>query len=119
MKDDRAKYNEIRTWILDRCYEYCRLKAKGKSPWVEGESELGYAYDEFENSFETQVEKLMLEVIILILSAGRFSEKSNEYHMKRIYGILQNMDLSGVLKNLQFDEAEEFKADLRILGLLQ
>ncbi|MFG9943215.1 hypothetical protein ACG3RN_20975 [Pseudomonas aeruginosa] len=56
-------------------YNYCRVKLNHQSPWVEGESEVGYAYSELENSFDLPIEKLMLEVLALILSAGRFSDK--------------------------------------------
>lgn len=117
--EDRIKYSEIRVWLLECYYKYCKVKIGHKSPWIEGESEVGYAYGELENSFDTPIEKLMLEVLTLVLSAGRASEKTYEYHLNCVYNLLESIDLSCILENLPSDEAEEFRSDLRLLGFLQ
>lgn len=117
--EERVTYGEIRKWFLGCYYSYCRSKLKHQNPWIEGESEVGYAYSELENSFDMPVEKLMLEVLALILSAGRATEKVQRYHLNTISELLKGVDLSSVLEDLPSDEAEELKCDLRILGLLK
>lgn len=117
MMEERVTYGEIRAWFLGSYYNYCRVKLSHQSPWGEGESEAGYAYSELENSFEIPVEKLMLEVLALVLSAGRFSEKVKKYHLDNISGLLSEIDISATLDSLPSDEAAELIADLKILGL--
>ncbi|MBB1632141.1 hypothetical protein A9975_14870 [Cupriavidus sp. UME77] len=116
--EDRVPYSMIRAWIFSRYYSYCRSKLNHKNQWVEGESEVGYAYDELDNSFELPIEKLMLEVLTLILDAGRGSERAITYHRKAIADLLENNDLSEMLKNIPMDEVEEFKIDINILGVI-
>ncbi|MCG8906197.1 MULTISPECIES: Imm2 family immunity protein [Pseudomonas] len=115
--EERVTYSEIRTWFLGCYYNYCRVKIKSNSPWVEGESEVGYAYSELENSFDLPVENLMLEVLALILGAGRSSDKSQKYHRDAISELLGKESLSDMLEVLPEEEAEEFKADLKLLEL--
>ncbi|WP_134677849.1 Imm2 family immunity protein [Ectopseudomonas khazarica] len=115
--EDRVTYGEIRAWFLGSYYNYCRAKLSHQSPWAEGESEVGYAYSELENSFDLPVEKLMLEILALILSADRSSEKVKKYHLDMIRGLLKEIELSSVLNDLPSDEAAELKKDLRVLGL--
>ena len=47
--EERVTYGEIRAWFLGSYYNYCRVKLNHQIPWVEGESEVGYAYSELEN----------------------------------------------------------------------
>ena len=115
--EERVTYGEIRAWFLGSYYSYCRIKLSHQSPWSEGESEAGYAYGELENSFEMPIEKLMLEVLTLVLSAGRFSDEVKKYHLDIIYGLLREIDISSVLEGLPPDEAVELRADLDALGL--
>ncbi|AJD63977.1 TPA: Imm2 family immunity protein [Pseudomonas aeruginosa] len=115
--EERVTYGEIRAWFLGSYYNYCRVKLNHQSPWVEGESEVGYAYSELENSFDLPIEKLMLEVLALILSAGRSSDKVKRYHLDVIHGLLKEIKLSSVLDDLPSDEAAELRDDLRVLGL--
>ncbi|MCW0436730.1 Imm2 family immunity protein [Xanthomonas sacchari] len=115
--EDRITYSEIRAWFLECYYKYCKVKLSHKSPWVEGESEVGYAYGELEDSFDMPIEKLMLEVLAIILCAGRAEKKVYEYHLCHLHNILENMDLVSILAELPSDEAIEFEGDLRILGV--
>ncbi|CAI8816785.1 MULTISPECIES: Imm2 family immunity protein [Pseudomonas] len=114
--EERVTYGEIRAWFLGSYYNYCRVKLSHQYPWIEGESEVGYAYSELENSFDLPIEKLMLEVLSLILSAGRSSEKVQKYHQDAISELLRKIDLSSVLEELPPDEAAELVGDLRVLG---
>ncbi|MCP1443231.1 hypothetical protein J3D54_002363 [Pseudomonas sp. GGS8] len=115
--EERVTYGEIRAWFLGSYYSYCRVKLSHQSPWAEGESEAGYAYSELENSFDLPIEKLMLEVLALILSAGRSSEKIQKYHLDVISGLLKQIELPSVLEELPSDEAAELIEDLRLLDL--
>ncbi|QVQ28282.1 Imm2 family immunity protein [Achromobacter deleyi] len=114
--EERVTYGEIRAWFLGSYYNYCRVKLSHQSPWGEGEGEAGYAYSELENSFETPIEKLMLEVLALVFSAGRSSEEAKKYHLDIISGLLREIDIPAVLGSLPSDEAAELVADLKILG---
>ncbi|NTX93380.1 MULTISPECIES: Imm2 family immunity protein [unclassified Pseudomonas] len=115
--EERVTYGEIRAWFLGSYYSYCRGKLSDKSPWIEGESEVGYAYMELENSFDMPIEKLMLEVLALVLSAGRSSEEVERYHLNAISGLLAEIDISSVFESLPSEEAAELRADLKVLGL--
>lgn len=118
MMEKRVTYSEIRSWFLDSYYDYCRAKLGHKSPWVEDESEAGYAYSELESAFELPVERLMLEVLALIFSAGRSPSPVTNYHLDAIAGFLKDSELSAVLGCLPSDEAAKLKSDLRILGFV-
>lgn len=114
--EGRVTYYEIRSWFLESYYNYCRVKLSHQSPWIEGESEAGYAYSELENAFELPVEKLMLEVLTLILFAGRSPISVVNYHLDVIRGLLKDCELPDFLDCLPSGEAEALKGDLRILG---
>jgi len=116
--EDRVTYSEIRSWFLDSYYNYCRAKLSHKSPWVDGESEAGHAYSELENAFELPVEKLMLEVLTLIFSAGRSPIPVVNYHGDVIRELLKDYGLLAALDDLPSDEAEAFRGDLKILGFV-
>ena len=117
MIEERVTYAEIRAWFLGSYHSYCRVKLMHRSAWVEGESEVGFAYSELENSFELPVEKLMLEVLALILSAGRSSENVKKYHMEAALKLIEQIDLFSMLKELPSEEAADLVEDLRLLGI--
>ncbi|MGV2862931.1 Imm2 family immunity protein [Achromobacter sp. ESBL13] len=115
--EERVTYGEMRAWFLGCYYDYCRTKIGHGGAWVEGESEVGYAYSELENSFDMPIEKLMLEVLALVLSAGRSSEHVRNYHMRIIGELLSEIDISSLLDGLPFEEATELRSDLKCFGL--
>ncbi|MBD9456642.1 immunity protein Imm2 [Pseudomonas sp. PDM05] len=117
MMEERVTYAEIRAWFLGSYYSYCRVKLRHRSAWVEGESEVGFAYSELENSFDLPVEKLMLEILALVLSAGRSSESVKKYHMDAALKLIEQIDLSSMLKELPPEEAADLVEDLRLLGI--
>lgn len=121
--DERAPYRLIRWWLLDCYYTYCRSKLHTRShgkggAWSPNEHELGYAYEQFEDAFEEPIEQLMLEVLALVLNAGRGPETVEPYHYGRIAEILEKQSLSEMLKDLQGEELREFEHDLKLLKLL-
>ncbi|WP_123723886.1 Imm2 family immunity protein [Pseudomonas protegens] len=116
--EDRVTYSEVRACFLALYYNYCRVKLRHNSLWIEGESEAGYAYAELEGSFDKPVEILMLEVVALVLRGGRSSERVHDYHRAVIEEILRDNDLLGILEGLPQEEAMEFSSDLRLLGMI-
>lgn len=115
--EGRVTYGEIRAWFLGSYYSYCKVKLSHQSSWAEGESEVGHAYGELENSFELPIETLILEVIALIISAGRSQEKVQNYHLDAISKLLEEFKLFSILEYLPFNESVEVKDDLMLLGI--
>ncbi|WMD22482.1 hypothetical protein RAS12_08910 [Achromobacter seleniivolatilans] len=115
--DGIVGYREIREQFLGCYYSYCREKLQHHSPWVAGESEVGYAYEELEGTFDRPIENLMLEVIALMLRAGR-GGNAMEYHLSAIDRILKANDINNMACDLSDEDKGDFFADLQILGLI-
>ncbi|KAI3591406.1 hypothetical protein D9X30_3613 [Cupriavidus sp. U2] len=81
---------------------------------MEGEYEYAFAYDEFKDSFSIVIEKIMLEVLTLILSGGRGIGVS--YHRDILEKLIESCDLGAEIEGLSDEERHEFEEDLRILG---
>jgi hypothetical protein len=111
---DRVTYYEMRSWLLDCYYDYCRSKVRHGRGWVDGEYEFAYAYDEFRTSFSSVIESLMLEVLTLVLAAGR--GVGIDFHRENINSILQGVDIYDLVAELQDDERSDFMIDLQALG---
>ncbi|GJI97218.1 hypothetical protein RugamoR57_39360 [Duganella caerulea] len=114
---DRITYYEIRTWLLDCYYVYCREKMFSGSQWEEGEHELGYAYDQYSDAFHLPIEKIMLEVLVLVLASGRLT-KSALYHYQKISEFSAGTRLHDIANDLPPDERNDFLYDLSILKLV-
>ena len=114
LHDERVNYETIRLWVLDTYYRGCRENAIGNG-WLH-EQILGYVSYQFETSFERQVEKLMFNVVLLILSGGwhKGPEKILRDSVDKIIG---EIGLNGVLLELPEDEAEAFLQDLKALKI--
>lgn len=120
---ERLPYKAMRWWLLDCYYTYCRSKLHSKnlgmgSTWLLHEHELGYAYEQYELSFHTPLEQLMLEVLTLILNGGRGPDTVEPYHRAKIAEILEKHDLGEMLKTLSGEELSEFEHDLKLLKLM-
>jgi len=63
------------------------------------------------------IEKLMLEVLTLVLLAGRSSRAVEKYHLDIISELFKEIDISSALEGLPPDEAAELRADLEALDL--
>ncbi len=122
--DERRTYKLIRWWLLDCYYTYCRTKlhsrnlGKEESGWSISEHEIGYAYEQCEDAFDRPVEKLMLEVLALILNGGRGPVKFEPYHREKIAAILNKNNLYEMLSTLPVTERNEFERDLKLLNLM-
>ena len=87
--------------------------------WVDKEHEIGYAYDQYCDAFENSIEKLMLEVCVFVVSAGRNPE-AEEYHLKNINDMLQEKSIRDLLfleKKLT-DDIETLLTDLKLINNL-
>ena len=84
--------------------------------WCGAREEHAYAYDQFDNAFDQPIERLMLEVLMLILDAGRGSEQSRSFHREEILRLLAENDLNEMISGLQAEETEEFWMILRFSG---
>ncbi|MGI4848928.1 MAG: hypothetical protein ACRYGK_12430 [Janthinobacterium lividum] len=115
--EERVRYQEMRSWLLNCYYNYCRSKLIGQRDWVAEESETAYAYDQFSNAFDSPLENLMLEVLSLILDGGRFPQ-FGIYHRTKIAEILRFSNLNDLLADVHAVEAEEFLQDMKILQLI-
>jgi hypothetical protein len=122
MSYERIDYQEIKSSFLESCYNCCRHKLKdinrGGSGWAEGEHEIGYAYYQFENAYELPIEKLMLEVVTLILWAGRCPERSERLHRIEINGILSKNDINEMVAHLEEEERKDLLYDMKLLKLI-
>lgn len=115
--DNRVRYGEMRSWLLSCYYSYCRTKLFYGKDWAENEHELGYAYDQYCDAFNLTIEEVMLEVLVLVLAAGRLP-KSETYHRERIVVLLNGRDLDEMVCELGTEEKEEFLHDLKLLKLI-
>lgn len=120
----RVTYKMIRWGLLDCYYIYCRGKIHSKNcnnrgDWVDGELEIGYAYEQDEGAYRLPIENLMLEVVTLILLGGRGSTQTEKYHRNKITEILKENDLALMLRMLPDDERRSFEYDLKLLGIEQ
>lgn len=116
------KYNEIRDSFLECYYLYCRQKIHSFNMtgnlWLANESEMGYAYEQSESAYDSAIENLMLEVLSLIMIAGRGPKKAEEYHMSMIDKILAEHPLDKLLKELSEKEKLDLLYDMSLLGLV-
>jgi hypothetical protein len=119
--DERVPYKLIRWWFLGGAYRYCQHAYGENHGWHKHwADEYSGSYEQYESAFDHPLEKLMLEVLLLIMVSGRNAqyERFESYHRAKITAILEKNDLGEMLKMLQGDELNEFKYDLRLLKLM-
>jgi hypothetical protein len=121
--DERVPYKLILWELFDCYYTYCRShmhshKLGKGGGWSPNEHEIGYAYEQCESIYKRPVERLMFEVLTLVLNAGRGPATVEPYHRAKIAAILAEHDLGALLKTLHGKELQEFTRDLDLLGLL-
>lgn len=122
MISERASFQEIKTSLLELYYVYCQQKFDSTdsdvSIWLKDESEIGYVYGEFCDSYDLPIEKIMLEVLSLILRAGRGPEKAEQYHYKRIAEILSEHSLDDLMADIDEEERKDLLYDMKLLNLI-
>ena len=119
MTQERVSYDEIRELIFSGYYSYCRQKISSRKKWQspDREHEVGFAYEQLTNAFETPIEYLMLEVLTMILDAGRGDTAFVSFHRDRITSIVRSIDVDAVLSQLPEEERNMFVDDLILLGI--
>ncbi|MBA0206311.1 Imm2 family immunity protein [Pectobacterium aroidearum] len=122
MNEERIRYNEIRESFLECYYIYCRHKIHSSNMtgnvWIENGSEGGYAYEQEEGAYDFPIENLMLEVLSLIMIAGRGPEKAEKYHREMIEKILAEHPLEQLLEEIAEEEKSDLLYDMSLLGLI-
>ncbi|KAA3667045.1 immunity protein Imm2 [Pectobacterium carotovorum] len=119
---ERIDYKEIKESFLIKYYDCCRnmifVKNKGKEIENIYFQEIGYAYDQAEGSYDFPIENLMLEVLSLIMIAGRGPEKAAKYHREMIEKILAEHPLEQLLEEITEEEKSDLLYDMSLLGLV-
>ena len=119
---ERVSYKLMRWWFLSNCYTYCQAKIQSDERWNKGwasnEHEIGYAWEQLESAFSLPIENLMLEIICLVLNAGRGPKQFELITRERITQILSEHNLQDLLKELPKEEREEFERDLKLLKVM-
>jgi len=109
----RYNYDEIKTLVLDAYYSLCRDRGIGMgSGPIEVLAHVAYA---FENSFESSIENLMLNTVILVLSVGYY-EPFKTTCTEQIKQTLVGTPLADLLDGIPIAEANVFRNDLARLG---
>lgn len=113
----KNSYEEVRCWLLDCYYQYCRGKLIGEKQWAPDEFEFGYAYDQIYDADAPVLERLMVEVLVIVLAAGR-APAAEEYHRQKIANLLAESDLKVIFYDANEDEIEGLLQDMKILRLV-
>ncbi|MCE9733159.1 hypothetical protein [Pectobacterium sp. IFB5596] len=115
-------YKEIKESFLIKYYDCCRnmifVKNKGKEIENIYFQEIGYAYYQAEGSYYLPIENLMLEVLSLIMIAGRGPEITERYHREMIEKILVEHPLEQLLEEITEEEKSYLLYDMSLLGLI-
>ncbi|AVR13402.1 TPA: hypothetical protein QDA71_000679 [Burkholderia vietnamiensis] len=78
---------------------------------------MGYVSAAFEDGLDRDVENLMWNVILLVLSGGMHPHVEKGIH-KAISDQISSNGLDNILQDVPTDEADLFKHDLRILKFI-
>jgi hypothetical protein len=113
----QSSYEEVRFWLLDCYYQYCRGKLIGGKQWAPDEFEFGYAYDQIYDAAAPALERLMVEVLVIVFAAGR-APAAEEYHRQQIASLLAESELKVILYDASEDETEGLLQDMKILQLV-
>jgi hypothetical protein len=77
LHEERVPYGTIKSWVLEAYYAFCRDRGV-----VSGRSHaeiLGGLVYEYEETFERPVERLMLEVIHIVLNGGWYAHAMSSH----------------------------------------
>ncbi|WP_282295039.1 hypothetical protein [Stenotrophomonas sp. PS02289] len=118
MKNENQGYLQIRDGFLAYYYEYCRNVARSGREWRPGETAAGFALDQFDGVFYSDIENLMLEVIFLVSSAGRQLAEARERELGIAAELLGEVGVANIPMHMSEEEAAELLFDLKTLGLI-
>jgi len=111
----RVAYGALKSWLLDAYYEFCREQGLRLQWWHE--LILRGATHEHEEPVHLPVERIMLCVVQLTLSGGRFPDADSRAR-QWIRQQLQSHGLIDLFSILSTDEARAFERDLSSLKLI-
>lgn len=119
MSHQRTHYEGIRDLVLSGYYAYCRQKVKSKQRWLppDQEHEVSFAYAQLDNAFDLPIERLMLEVVVLILDAGRGSDEFVSFHRRMVESIMSSTSVDDLALTLPDEERSMFLDDLKLLEI--
>jgi hypothetical protein len=115
VKNKRKTYDEIKSDVLNVYFTLCRDHGLVlKRPF---EQILGAVDYNFERAFVLPVENIMLGVVKLVLSGGRYPDA--EVNIRRqISEHIASCGLENILTDLSWVERDDFLHDLQVLKLV-
>lgn len=114
LHEERVTYETIKAWVLESYFRGCRDNAIIKG-WPH-EQIMGYVSYQFEGTFERPVEKLMYNVVLLILSGGWY-ESPKKIISENILSLIEEFGLNRLLADLPKEELENFLYDLKSIKI--
>ncbi|NHZ90031.1 hypothetical protein F2P45_13550 [Massilia sp. CCM 8733] len=118
---ERIPYKLIRWRFLEQFYRYARMPENFNCQWEDGweryEKQSQFAYQMIEPALTRPLEKLMIEVVVLLLAAGRQSAAFDQRHRKNIAVLLDDPGLAELVRMLGDDERSEFTNDLAMMDI--
>ena len=117
MGNDFCGYFEIRSRFLDNCYRYSRGKILRKESWVYGAESAGFAYEQMDGAYSSSLERLILEVVLMIVTADRSSEDYWIRSRMRAESYLRTVGFEDVVNLLSSYEVDELSEDMASIGL--
>ena len=109
LHDERVSYQTIKLWALETYFNGCRDNALVKG-WPH-EQVIGYVSYQFESTFERPIERLMWDVVLLILSAG-WHARPEQNIRNEIALCMDVYGLEELLEGVPEDEVQIFRHDL-------
>ncbi|MET3432443.1 hypothetical protein ABIC71_001929 [Herbaspirillum seropedicae] len=120
---ERVPYKVIQWRLLNNYYFFCRLALVGESGFKNIRdahlNRIVFAYQKCEEIYSRPIEKLMLEVLTLVLDAGRSKNIFEKTHRQKIRYILENNNFGEMLLYLPEEEKRTFEADLDLLKIVR
>jgi len=113
--NSRVAYQAMKAWLLDAYYEFCRDQGARLKWWHE--LILRSATHEHEDQLHLPIERIMLCVVQLVLSGGRYPDADSRAR-RWIVEQLQRHGLTDLVAMLPADEASAFHRDLESLKLI-
>lgn len=112
LKNKRKSYSEIKSSVLDAYFTFCRDHGLVLNrPF---EQVLGAIDYNFDGVFVLPVENIMLSIVKLVLSGGRYPDVEENIR-KRIKEDIASYGLNNILADLSLVERDEFLHDLQVL----
>ena len=108
-------YQKIKSDVLDAYFDFCRDRG-WKMNFSHGQV-LGSVSYEFENVYESNEDKLMFCVVLMVLSGGWYAEpiaSAREW----VTECLNNKTVENIFQNMEHGDADFLRLDMNALGLL-